>query len=163
EEEQDFGDFTQVMAQRLDHHSRGVTWIMAARLQQRQDGIGAQHQYGPGEHCGEDRGGRLVDLQRVFEGYAQIAYDKYDSHEDIHRNALFLVEPGRVSGICPVISVLVGQLNAGEDRAMRSKPTRRRRGTIAHAQTPRTCSAAVLVSGCRADHVGILWSALSMC
>src|SRR3546814_3515577 len=70
QEEENLRNFSQVMAQRFDHHRRGVPWVVAAGLQQRKYLVGAQHQNGPGHNRGQDRGSGLVYLQGMFKGYA---------------------------------------------------------------------------------------------
>ena len=70
QEEEDLRNFAEVVTQRFDYHGRRVRRVMAARLQQRKDLVGAQHQNGPGQHRGEDRRGSLVYFQWMFKGYA---------------------------------------------------------------------------------------------
>src|SRR5690606_11391841 len=67
QEEQDLGDFAQVMTQRTDHDSRGVGRVIAAQSQGWQDIVGTQHQDRPGHGRGEERGSRFVEFEGVFQ------------------------------------------------------------------------------------------------
>ncbi|MNR63496.1 hypothetical protein D3C85_1858290 [compost metagenome] len=68
------------MAQFLGHMVGVIEGARGACADQRQDDIGTEDQQGPAEYCGEDGRGGLVDPERVFQGYAEIAGDEDQSH-----------------------------------------------------------------------------------
>ena len=84
QEEQNLGNFAQVMAQLFGDVMVITTGASGGGTDQRQDAVRAEYQQGPANDRSQDGRGGFIDFQGMFESDAQVTEDKDQCHQRIH-------------------------------------------------------------------------------